>query len=88
MAIRDRDTRDALQTLETEFENLEATVQEKERDINELEQKISGLESQVEEYEVRIKELEDALAEAHLTSEADDDSGRDSSSEEQLEFQC
>lgn len=83
--IKDRDIRDALDSIETEVINLETVIKEKSDEIEELEQKVSGLENQVEEYECRIKELEDALAEAHLTSEADD--GR-AVPEEQLEFQC
>lgn len=69
MGIRDRDVRDALETLETEIENFEATIKSKDEEIEELTEEVSGLKSQVEEYEERIKELEDALAEAYLTSE-------------------
>lgn len=70
--IKDRDTRDALQTLETEFENLEAQIKEKDEEIEELQTEVSDLKGQVEEYEARITELEEALAESYLTSEVDD----------------
>ena len=77
MAIRDRDVRNALETLETEVENFEAQIKEKDEEILELTQKVDGLESQVEEYESRITELEEALAEAYLTSEKNDGTQRE-----------
>jgi predicted nucleic acid-binding Zn-ribbon protein len=74
MGIKDRDVRNALETLDTEFENLEAVIKDKDSEIDELEETISALQQQVCEYENRIKELEEALAEAYLTSE--DDNGQ------------
>lgn len=71
--IKDRDVRNALQTLEDEFENAEAEIEERDKEISSLEQKIEDLQVQVEQYESRISELEEALAEAYLTSEADDE---------------
>lgn len=75
--IKDRDTRDALQTLETEFENLEAVIQDKDNDIDQLTKENTSLKEQVEIYENRITELEEALAEAYLTSEANDEVQRE-----------
>lgn len=71
--IKDRDVRNALQTLEDEFQNAEETIKEKDEEIADLQQTIEGLQTQVEKYESRISELEEALAEAYLTSEADDE---------------
>ncbi len=73
MGIKDRDVRDALETLDTEFENLEAVIKDKDNEIDELTKENTGLKEQVEEYENRIKELEEALAEAYLTSEANNE---------------
>lgn len=72
MAIKDRDIRDALETLDTEIENLEAQIKEKDEEIAKLENKVEELETQREFQDERIKELEEALAEAYLTSETDD----------------
>lgn len=72
MAIKDRDIRDALETLDTEIENLEEQIKEKDEHLSELETKVEDLEQQVEVYQERIKELEEALAESYLTSETDD----------------
>lgn len=71
MGIKDRDVRDALSTLETEFENMEASLTYKEEELQEAYQLIDNLKEQVEAYETRITELEEALAEAYLTSEPD-----------------
>lgn len=73
MGIKDRDVRDALQTLETEIENYETVIKDLESNVEELETEVSDLKGQVEEYESRITELEEALAEAYLTSEVDDE---------------
>jgi predicted nucleic acid-binding Zn-ribbon protein len=73
MAIRDRDVRYALRTLEDEFENAEAVIKEKDDEIEELAKEVQSLKDQVEEYESRISELEEALAEAYLTSEVNDE---------------
>jgi len=77
MAIKDRDIRDALETLDTEIENLESQVKEKDEEIEELTTEVSDLKEQVEQYESRITELEEALAEAYLTSEANDEVPRE-----------
>jgi predicted nucleic acid-binding Zn-ribbon protein len=71
--IKDRDVRDALRTLEDEFENAEAVIKEKDDEIEELAKEVQSLKDQVEEYESRISELEEALAEAYLTSEVNDE---------------
>lgn len=78
MGIKDRDVRDALETLDTEFENLEAVIKDKDNEIDDLTKENTGLKEQVEEYENRIKELEEALAEAYLTSEANNETICDS----------
>lgn len=70
--IRDRDARDALSTLEVEFENLEATIKDNEKLITELEEKIASLDSDILSYQNKITELEEALAEAYLTQKTDD----------------
>lgn len=73
--IKDRDVRDALSTLESEFENLEETVKDQEKDLENLQEIADQRQSRIEELEAQVKELEEALAEAYLTDEADD--GRD-----------
>lgn len=71
--IKDRDIRDALETLDTEIENLEAQNKELEGALAEMESKVEDLEQQAIIDQERIKELEEALAEAYLTSETDED---------------
>lgn len=77
MGIKDRDVRDALVTLEDEFENLEAQIKEKDEDILKLEERIEELEAGVNGLNDRIKDLEEALAEAYLTSESENEVQRE-----------
>lgn len=73
MSIKDRDIRNALETLDTEIENLEAQNKEYEDALAEMETKVEQLEQDAIVYQERIKELEEALAEAYLTSEPEDE---------------
>ncbi len=72
MGIKDRDVRDALETLSSEFEHLEETLKEKDEECQELEDKNERLQARIDELEAKVEELEEALAEAYLTDEADD----------------
>lgn len=85
MAIKDRDTRDALETLNNEFENLEESNREKDEQITDLEVENGRLISRVEELELQVKDLEEALAEAYLTEEADDDGSGTEEADDQLQ---
>lgn len=82
MAIKDRDARDALETLNNEFENLEESIREKDEEITILETKNEELGSRVEELELQVKDLEEALAEAYLTEEVD---GRTEETDDKLQ---
>ncbi len=79
--IQDKDVKDALETLIYEFEERESQINDLEKSENELLEKVDSLEAEVEELKSTIKELEEALAEAYLTSEADD-GGRTAETEE------
>lgn len=74
--IKDPDIRNALETLVTEFENLEQTIKEKDEEIADNEVEYAKLEARIEELEAgvhglveKVKELELALSEAYLTDE-------------------
>ena len=78
MAVQDRDIakmisqlRDISGEMESEVENLEGQIEEKDDEIKQLTETNGKLESEVEELQARVTELEEALAEAYLTSEAD-----------------
>ena len=78
--IKDRQIREMLEKttnnlsdLESEIINLEGMLEERDDEIEELNKEVKSLKDQVEEYESRISELEEALAEAYLTSEVDDE---------------
>lgn len=86
MAIKDRDIRDALETLDTEIENLEAQIKDKDEELADLENEVEDLKSQVEVYQERIKELEEALAESYLTGEIKDADLCDSGHTRQIGF--
>lgn len=72
MSIKDRDVRDALGTLETEFENLESIIKDNEELIADLEKKNEKLQVEIDNLQDNILELEEALAEAYLTQQAGD----------------
>jgi predicted nucleic acid-binding Zn-ribbon protein len=67
--IRDRDVRNAIETLMEEFEHKEDEVRSLESAESDLNEKIETLELKIESLEDKIKELEEALAEAYLTGE-------------------
>lgn len=80
--IKDPDTRNAIETLVTEFENKEEQVTAFEEEVSDLEDRLAKKENELEEQEQKIEELEEkiekleeALAEAYLTdiSEKDDE---------------
>ena len=84
MPIKDRDMknllesiRDAADELEREIVNLEETIEEKDGEISELEESNSAFESENEDLKARVEELEEALAEAYLTSEPEDEEDGD-----------
>lgn len=69
MSIRDKDVRDAIDTLTVEFENKEDEVRELEEVLSRKEEIIEELQLENENLENRVQELEEALAEAYLTSQ-------------------
>lgn len=78
--IKDRQIREMLEKvmsnlsdLESEIENLENMLEERDDEVKDLQEEVSSLKNDIEEYEGRISELEDALAEAYLTSETDNE---------------
>lgn len=81
MAIRDKQIRAMIEEiltrvsdLESEIENLENMLEEKCDEYNDLEKEHVDLEDKCSEQELKIEELEEALMEAYLTGEKDEQS--------------
>lgn len=68
MGIQDRDVRNAIDILSTEFQNMESTVAYNEDLIKELTAKNEEMEREIESLQQQITELEEALAEAYLVT--------------------
>ena len=66
--IKNRDIRNALESLAEEVGYQEQQLHEAEAAEDKLREKVDELELEVEELKIKIKELEEALVEAHLTS--------------------
>lgn len=77
MVIKDRDAKNAIETLQDEFENLEECLKDKDSELLDLQEENDGLKAQVEILMKQIEELEEALAEAYLTSETNNEVSRE-----------
>lgn len=81
--INDRNVREAFEVLESEFHSQEQVIEQYEGKISNLESDLEDCECTIEELRAKVQELEEALAEAYLTSEPDDES-----EENRDEVQC
>ena len=76
MRISDKHVKNAVETLISELENSEHTIQmliDSEKKADKL---IIELEDRIAELEDKVKDLEEALAEAHLTGDANEQTKR------------